>query len=164
VNQQSEKGKMKLKTEAKPSSRKNVRYFGRAAEFLKILCLVGSLMLVASLVPGCATPQPTAETQDILLSSGFKVVKAVTPAQETHLKSLPRGRVTVVNHKGKTWYVFPDATHNQIYVGNSNQYQSFQLTYQDEQLTNSEVGNVNMAEDSAEWGAWDALGVWGGPY
>jgi hypothetical protein len=155
---------MKLKSEAKPSSRKNASYFGRPAELLKILCLLGSFALVAGLATSCATPQPTAETQDILLSSGFKVVKAVTPAQEAHLKSLPRGKVTVVNRKGKTWYVFPDAAHNQIYVGNSNQYQSFKLTYQDEQLTNGEVGNVNMAEDSAEWGAWDALGAFGGPY
>jgi hypothetical protein len=154
---------MKLKIEAKPSPGKDVGYFGRPAHWLKTLCLVGSLMLVASLITSCATPQPTPETQDILLSSGFKVVKAVTPAQEAHLKSLPRGRVSVVNHKGKTWYVFPDAAHNQIYVGNSNQYQSFKPTYQDEQLTNGETGEVNMAEDSAEWGAWDALGVFGGP-
>jgi hypothetical protein len=66
--------------------------------------------------------------------------------------------------RGKTWYVFPDAAHNQIYAGNSNQYQSFRLAYQDEQLTNGETGEANLAEDSAEWDAWDALGVWGGPY
>jgi hypothetical protein len=155
---------MELKTEAKPSTRGIIGDFPHPARLLKTLCLVASFALAAGLAVSCATRQPTAETQDMLLSSGFKAVKAVTPAQQAHLNTLPRGRVTVVNRKGKTWYVFPDAAHNQIYLGNSNQYQSFLLTYKDEQLTNGEIGETNMAEDSAEWGVWDALGVWGGPY
>lgn len=124
----------------------------------------GSLALAAILATSCATPQPTPETRDVLASSGFKVVTPSTPAQQALLKKLPPGRVTVVNHKGKTWYVFPDKALNQAYVGNLSQYQSFHQTYQDEQLTNGGIGDVNMVKDSAEWDAWDALGVWGGPY
>ena len=138
------------------------RNLPRSAQLLKTLCLAGSFALVATLATSCASPQPTAETQDILLASGFKVVTPSTPAQQALLNKLPRGRVTVVNRKGKNWYVFPDAAHNQAYIGNSNQYQSFRLSYQDEQLTNGETGEANLAKDSAEWDAWNALGVWGG--
>jgi len=153
---------MELKTELKPTTGENAAGFGRTGRWLRILCLMGSFALAANLAVSCATKQPTAETQDILLASGFKVVTPSTPAQQALLNKLPRGRVTVVNRKGKNWYVFPDAAHNQAYVGNSNQYQSFQLSYQDEQLTNGEIGEANLAKDSAEWDAWNALGVWGG--
>ena len=130
----------------------------------RAVSLAGSVALVASLAAGCATKQPTQETQDVLLGSGFKMVTPSTPEQQALLKKLPPGKFTVVNRKGKTWYVFPDLPHNQAYVGTPDQYQSFKLSYSDEQLTGAQLGNVNLAEDSAEWGAWDALGVWGGPY
>lgn len=130
----------------------------------RIVCLVGSLALIASLATSCATKQPTAETQDVLLGSGFKLVKPATPDQQALLKKLRPDRFTVVNRKGKTWYVFPDLAHNQAYVGTADQYQSFKLSYSDEQLSNGEVGQADLAEDSAEFAAWDALGVWGGPY
>ena len=149
--------------QTKPLIWRRIEIGSRSALLWRTLCLAGSFGLLATLATSCATQQPTAETQDILLNSGFKVVKPSTPDQQALLKKLPRGRVTVVNRKGKTWYVFPDITHNQAYVGNQNQYQSFLLTYQDEQLTNGEIGEANMAKDSAEWAAWDALGVWGGP-
>jgi hypothetical protein len=97
------------------------------------------------------------------LGSGFKVVTPSTPEQQALLKKLRPGKFSVVNRKGRTWYVFPDLAHNQAYVGNADQYQSFQQSYQDEQLTNDETQEVNLAKDSAEWDAWNALGVWGGP-
>jgi hypothetical protein len=125
---------------------------------------VGCFALLVNLATGCATRQPTAETQDVLLGSGFKVITPKTPDQQALLKKLPRGKFSVVHRNGKTWYVFPDLAHNQAYVGNQDQYESFKQSYSDEQLTNAQVGNANLAQDSAEWGAWDALGVWGGPY
>jgi len=134
------------------------------ARLWRYLCLVGSVALVAILATSCKTHQPTQQTQDVLLGSGFKMVTPSTPDQQALLKKLPPGKFTVVNRKGKTWYVFPDLSHNQAYVGTPDQYQSFKLSYQDEQLTGSEMGEANLAQDSAEWGAWDALGVWGGPY
>src|SRR5215472_10562689 len=121
--------KMGLNTEAKSSMQGIIGDFLNSARFLKALCFATSFVLVAGLAASCATRQPTAETQDILLASGFKVVTPSTPAQQALLNKLPRGRVTVVNRKGKNWYVFPDAAHNQAYVGNSNQYQSFKLSY-----------------------------------
>ena len=155
---------MQMQTKPKPSTWRSIQIFGDPARLWRTLCLMGSFALAAGVATSCATPQPTPETRDVLASSGFKVVTPSTPAQQALLIKLPPGRVTVVNHKGKTWYIYPDKAHNQAYVGNLGQYQSFKQSYSDEQLTNSETGDLNMAEDSAEWDAWDALGVFGGPY
>jgi hypothetical protein len=154
---------MKLKTDVKPATGENAADFSCMVRWLRIFCLIGSFALAVNLTVSCATKQPTAETQDILLGSGFKVVTPSTPEQQALLKKLRPGKFAVVNRKGKTWYVFPDLAHNQAYVGNAGQYQSFQQSYQDEQLTNDETQQVNLAKDSAEWDAWNALGVWGGP-
>jgi len=153
-----------MKVEMKPSTRESLEILLSPVRLWHVVCLMGSLALVAGLATGCATHQPTQETQDVLLGSGFKMVTPSTPDQQALLKKLPPGKFTVVNRKGKTWYVFPDLAHNQAYVGTPDQYQSFKQSYSDEQLTNSETGDLNMAEDSAEWDAWDALGVFGGPY
>jgi hypothetical protein len=117
--------------------------------------IVVALLAVAA---GCVAPQPTPETRDVLLASDFKVVKAATPEQQAHLKTLPRGKITVVNRNGKTWYVFPDAARNQIFVGNLNQYRSFQQSYQDEQLTNARAYAPDESSTEAVWvvwGSWD---------
>ena len=153
-----------MKAEQRPATRGSREIVFSPLRLWRIVCLVGSLALVASLATGCATRQPTQETQDVLLGSGFKLVKPTTPDQQALLKKLPPGKFTVVNRKGKTWYVLPDLPHNQAYVGTPDQYQSFKQSYSDEQLTGSEVGEANLAQDSAEFAAWDALGVWGGPY
>jgi len=153
-----------MQTKPEFSTRGSIEILWRLARLWRGLCLAISLALAAGLATGCATKQPSAETQDVLLGSGFKLVTPSTPDQQALLKKLPPGKFTVVNRKGKTWYVFPDHPHNQAYVGTPDQYQSFKLSYSDEQLTNGETGQVNLAKDSAEWGAWDALGVWGGPY
>jgi hypothetical protein len=117
--------------------------------------IVVALLAVAA---GCVAPQPTPETRDVLLASDFKVVKATTPEQQVHLKQLPRGKITGVNRNGKTWYVFPDAARNQIFVGNPQQYQSFRQTYQDEQLTNARAYAPDQTSTEAVWivwGSWD---------
>ena len=154
---------MESKTKVKPPTRRISGDFPHLPRLLRTLCFVASFALVAGLATSCVTRQPTAETKDILLGSGFKLVTPSTPEQQALLKKMRPGKFTVVNRKGKTWYVFPDLTHNQAYVGNADQYQSFQLSYQDEKLTGDETGEANLAKDSAEWDAWNALGVWGGP-
>jgi len=44
------------------------------------------------------------------------------PQQQHHLKTLPPNKVTVVRRNGKTYYVYEDPAHNQIYVGSQFQY------------------------------------------
>src|ERR1700692_2629676 len=78
-------------------------------------------MLVAAFTAD-ASPQPT----NLLLSAGFKAKVATTAKQRQELKTLPEGTVSPVTQKGETFYIYPDATGNEIYVGNKAQYQAYE--------------------------------------
>jgi hypothetical protein len=77
-----------------------------------------------SLLGACATTaSPRAE--NVLLSAGFKAKVATTAKQRQELQTLPEGKISAVRQKGKTFYIYPDASHNQIYVGNKAQYKAY---------------------------------------
>ena len=100
---------------------------------------------------GCATPKPSRHTEDLLQSSGFNVVVATTPAEKAQLQTLQPGKLTVVHRDGKTWYVYPDAAHHQLYFGNPQQYQAYLQAYQDDQMVRGQLGSALLHEDTVEW-------------
>ena len=85
------------------------------------IAFVVSAVLVAAFT-ATAQPQP----ENLLLSAGFKAKAATTAKQRQELKTLPAGQVSPVTQKGKTFYIYPDATRNRIYVGNEAEYQTYQ--------------------------------------
>jgi len=83
-----------------------------------------AVIALVSLLGACATTaSPRAE--NVLLSAGFKEKVATTAKQRQDLQTLPEGKVSPVRQKGKKFYVYPDAPHNRIYVGNKAQYQAY---------------------------------------
>src|SRR4029453_1973785 len=84
------------------------------------------VIAILALTVGCATTTSTENTESMLVASGFKVVTPKTGEQRANLQKLPRGNVDQINKGGKTYYVFPDAAHNQAYVGGPKQYQAYQ--------------------------------------
>jgi hypothetical protein len=83
-----------------------------------------AVVALVSLLGACATTA-SPRTENILLSAGFKAKGATTAKQRQELQTLPKGKVSAVRQKGKKFYVYPDAPHNQIYVGNKAQYQAY---------------------------------------
>src|SRR5882762_3412843 len=83
-----------------------------------------AVILLLSLV---AAPNAWADenTEKLLSSSGFKAKSATTTEQQRQLEILPEGKVSIVHQNGKTYYVYTDRKHKQIYVGNKDQYQKF---------------------------------------
>ena len=73
---------------------------------------------------GAAAATPSAE--NLLLSAGFKAKVATTAKQRQELKTLPEGTVSAVMQRGTTFYIFPDPSRNEIYVGNKAQYQAYE--------------------------------------
>jgi hypothetical protein len=61
-----------------------------------------------------------------LLSTGFTTKVATTPKQRQELQTLPEGKVSPVRQNGETFYIYPDAPHNQIYVGSEAQYRAYE--------------------------------------
>src|SRR6266540_4744269 len=87
-------------------------------------------MIVATallaLTVGCATTQTSTQSKEsMLVAAGFKTITPKTAAQQQKLQKLPPGKVAMINRKGRTYYIFPDAAHNQAYVGGPKEYQEY---------------------------------------
>jgi hypothetical protein len=80
-----------------------------------------ALALLTAVYTATASPQP----ENLLLSVGFKAKVATTAKQKEELKTLPEKKVSPVTQNGKTFYVYPDASSNQIYVGDEAAYQIY---------------------------------------
>jgi hypothetical protein len=124
-----------------------------------ILSLIGAVALLA-LAVGCATTGPgplsSAATQEesLLSSAGFRIKVATTPQQQQHLKTLTPYKIVVVHREGKTFYVYADPTHNQIYVGNQAQDQR----YRQLRKANNLAEEQSYSEAMGDWGAWEPFG------
>lgn len=116
--------------------------------------LVGAFALVV-LAVGCAN---TGQTENLLSAAGFRTIIAATPQQQQHLKTLPPHKVTVVQRNGKTYYVYADPAHSEIYVGTQFQY----YRYRDLRLEkNLAQENLQTSELNAETAmGWDVWGPW----
>jgi len=86
--------------------------------------LLGALT-AAAVVAGAAaaTPPPIDESQ--LLDRGFKVLVASTKVQQDWVHTLPPGKIRPMQRTGKKFFIYPDATRNQIYVGGPNEYEAY---------------------------------------
>lgn len=112
------------------------------------------LGLLLAAVAGCSTAPRARQTETLLVASNFKTVMATTPAQQAHLQTMTPGKFAIVKRNDKTYYVYPDAAHHRLYVGNRNQYLSYRQSFQDEQLSNGEVEGADLQEDAAIWNFW----------
>ena len=107
----------------------------------------------------------------MLAASGFKTITPKTAAQQQKLQKLPPGKVTMIQKKGKTYYIFPDPAHNLAYVGCPKQYQQYQQFRADNRLAKESLESAEMYQDAemqwSVWGGWDAgfgsFGPMGGP-
>ena len=121
-----------------------------------------SVIALLALTAGCATT--TQSTENMLTASGFKAVTPKTTAQQQKLQKLPPGHVAQINKAGKTYYVFPDAAHNQAYVGGPKQYQAYQQYRLEHKLAEQQLETAEMYQDSMMgWGAWGGWGMGWGP-
>ncbi|HTS22190.1 MAG TPA: hypothetical protein VMN79_10300 [Casimicrobiaceae bacterium] len=95
----------------------------RQGGWLRMLAVVAT----ATLAFGCAapTPAPPPDLKSQLAAAGFKVVPATTRAQQEHLQTLAPGQVTEWQRTGRTYFVYPDASRNRLYVGTQKEYDRF---------------------------------------
>src|SRR6516165_4865907 len=120
--------------------------------------LIGAIALLAFIV-GCANTQ---HTENLLSAAGFRTIAANTPQRQEHLKTLPPDRVTVAQRHGKTYYVYADPAHNQIYVGNQSKYQRYQQLRQANNLAQESLENAQLHSISPPHPDMWGLGL-GGP-
>ena len=125
--------------------------------------MLGVIALLA-LTVGCTTTSSTQNKESMLVASGFKVITPKTAAQQQKLQQIPPGHVAMVNRNGRTYYVFPDAAHNQAYVGGPQEYQAYQQLRVANNIAQENVETAQMYQDAAmDWGAWGGWGAGWGP-
>src|SRR6266702_6744486 len=96
----------------------------------KLLTLtnIASAMAALALIAACQTTTnqaASAQKENLLAQSGFKVITVTTPKQQQAINGLAQYRVSAVTYKGKLYYVFPTATKDKIYVGKQKQFNAY---------------------------------------
>jgi hypothetical protein len=125
--------------------------------------MIGVIALLA-LTVGCATTQTSTQSKEsMLVASGFKTITPKTAAQQQKLQKLPPGKIAMIQKAGKTYYVYPDAAHNQAYVGGPTEYQAYQQLRATNKLAQENLETAELYQDSVmNWGAWGGWGAgWG---
>jgi len=126
-----------------------------------------ALVVAAAIaMAGCATSSQTSmqSKESMLVAAGFKTITPKTAAQKQKLQNLPPGKVTMVQKKGKTYYIFPDPAQNQAYVGGPKEYQEYQQLRAEKKLANENLETAEMYQDAEmNWGGWGGWGAGWGP-
>lgn len=79
---------------------------------------IGAFLALLTACGTTGTSQSVASQNEALLTqSGFKTIAVTTPKQKQAVSNLPQGTVSAVKHQGKTYYVYPSAANDKIYVG-----------------------------------------------
>ena len=118
----------------------------------------------AAVLAGCASTQTSTQNREsMLVASSFKVITPKTAAQQQKLQNLPPGKVTMIQKKGKTYYIFPDPARNVAYVGGPKQYRNYQQLRAENKLTREDLETAEMYQDAEmQWSLWGGgEGVWG---
>jgi len=119
-----------------------------------------SLLLAALVLSACSSGQ---NKETLLSAAGFRTVVPTTPKQIAKLKTLPQLKVVPVVKKGQTYFIFADATHNMLLIGNQKQYTVFQQYALQYKMQQDQVEAASLNADAAEWGGYGGFGdgLWG---
>ena len=131
---------------------------------IRYLFLTSIAAACAAFLVSCSTTQTSTQNKEsTLVASGFKTITPKTAAQQQKLRNLPPGKVTMIQKKGKTYYIFPDPANNRAYVGGPRQYQAYQQLRAENKLTKEDLETAEMYQDSEmQWSLWGGgEGVWG---
>ena len=137
----------------------------KAQKQIPVLLNAVSILAVLTFAVSCASTQTAVENKEsMLVAAGFKTVTPKNPTQQQKLQNLPPGKIAMIQKSGKTFYVYPDAAHNQAYVGGPQEYQAYQQARLNNKLAQENLETAEMYQDAnMNWGAWGGWGVgWGG--
>lgn len=132
----------------------------------KIQTTLKFLTAIALGVLAVSCTSSTQEKENLAVAAGFKVITPKTAEQQARLAQLPAGKVTPVQHNGKTYYVLPDVANNQAYVGRASEYQAYEQLRLANKLSNDNLEAAEMNETASMswgWGGWGGWGMGWGP-
>jgi hypothetical protein len=113
----------------------------RRATMLKVLGALAASVFVAT---GAAAATPRIDESE-LSTLGFKVLVATTTVQQKWVKTLAPGQIRPMQRNGKKFFIYPDASRNQIYVGGPGEYAAYQKLHPEIQQGKQEAANKTTA-------------------
>ena len=134
---------------------------------MKCILVPLSCLAAIALAVGCAGN--LIDKENVAVAAGFKVITPTKPDQQALLQKLPPDKVTHIVYGGRVYYVLPDLTNNQAYVGGPKQYGAYQQLRRKQEKNSENAGNyesspsdIQVVEvnsmDWSGWGGWDAVG------
>ncbi len=105
--------------------------------------LVAWAVMVFVAAGAAAAPPRIDEGQ--LSDLGFKVLVATTKVQQDWVKRLPPGQIRPMQRNGKKYFIYPDASRNQIYVGGPKQYEAYRQLHPEGDAANQEAAKKARA-------------------
>jgi len=104
----------------------------RGVKLLNMLGLLAVSMFAAgAAVAAAATPRID---ESELLALGFKVLVPATKAQTDWVQRLAPGEIRPMQRNGKKFFICPDASRKQIYVGGPKEYEAYRQAHPDTKL------------------------------
>lgn len=103
-----------------------------------------SALAVSLLVGGAAAAPPRIDESE-LLASGFKVLVATTSAQQEWVQRLPPGQIRPMQRTGKKFFIYPDASRKQVYVGGPKEYDAYRQLHPESKLATREAAKKGDA-------------------
>lgn len=94
---------------------------------------VAAFVVCLLVAVGADAAAPKVDTSE-LLSSGFKVLVAKTQVQKDWVKNLPKGQIRPMQRTGKKYFIYPDASGSQIYIGGPMEFEAYRQLRPDTQL------------------------------
>ena len=109
-----------------------------------LLKALGALAVTALAAGSAAAATPRIDESQ-LLELGFKVLVATTKVQEDWVRSLPPGEIRPMQRTGKKFFIYPDASRNQIYVGGPKEYDAYAKLHPENQADAQEAAKKGSA-------------------
>lgn len=110
----------------------------------RLLVLLATSAATVSIAVGAAAATARIDERQ-LLDVGFKVLVATTKAQQDWVRNLPPGRIRPMQRTGKKFYIFPDASRNQIYVGGPKEYDAYVQLHPESKADTQEAAKKGSA-------------------
>src|SRR5438128_12610632 len=115
----------------------------------KLLTLtnIASARAALALIAACQTTttrEASAQKENLLAQSGFKIITVTTPKQQQAVSGLAQGRCSAVTYNGKLYYVYPTAQKDRVYVGRQKQFNAYKQSLQAQQGQQQMAGQSLM--------------------
>jgi len=96
-------------------------------------------LTVTVLAAGGAVAAAAPIDENQLLENGFKVLVATTKVQQQWVRGLPPGKIRAMQRTGKKFFIYPDASNNQIYVGGPKEYEAYVQLHPENRIADAQA-------------------------